>query len=401
MRLTGGFSMRFPFRQYVPHCIVFSVILAGILTASGCGSGSGNPGDDNGGNNGATPTPSATASASPTPNASPVVVTTRVVWGPRSRQSVQTNAVGGTSSALSGVLTLSPLGSSTPALTINVDRGVLNGPQDYSSAPNTIVPGIYTLNATFYAQANRQGAIVGTAQASATVLGNGTLSTTVATVGRVQSVVLTTGTGAGGLQTVQVGQTVDIGYSALDAAGNVLAVTRGSAFVSVVPNTNTDGTKDTVTRATASAESVTGVTPNRATVVVSVDGVNSAPTQIVVRSSASIVVTPPGASGGTVFVGLGLSQTFNATVTNDGTGSLSGVTWQIVRNGVGDDGQLGGRLSTAGPSLSTTFTATSNSANQTNASNTYFLRVKSVFDPDVFVDVPITIQDGTLPIIVN
>lgn len=408
MRLTGGLSVRFSqFAKFVPHFIVSSLMVGAVFAGSGCGSGSGSP----------TPSPSPSATPVPTPSPSatpavaPVTVTTRVVWGPRSRQvGVQVNAIGGPSSALSATITLVKATPTGGDLTLNVNRSVQNGPQDYTSDPQQARPGIYTLNATFYALNNQQGAVVGTAQASVTVLGNGTLSTTIATVGKIQKVVVVPG-GLAGLQGVRVGQTADIAYSALDASDQVIAITPGSAFVTVVPNTLPNGTLDTITRATASGETVTGVAPNQATIIVRVDGVSSAPTLIRILSNVTITVNPGGAVVGpntppnplipAVSVGLGQFQSFVVSVAGDGPAGQNGVIFQVLLNGVPDTAQVGGVLSTPGPGFSTTFTATSVLGNQTNATHSYVLRITSIYDPSIFVDVPLLIQSGTLPVIVQ
>ena len=379
MRLTGR---RLSVQHCLPHLLVSSVLV--IAALSGCGSGSGDPNKN-------TPTPSPSASATPTPSptpaAAPVAVTTRIVWGPRSRQvGVQTNAVGGPSSALSATLTLRGANSSGGDVVLNVNRGVLNGPQDYSSAPQLAIPGIYILTATFYANANQTGVVVGTAQASVTVLGDGNVSTTIATVGTVKSVTVAAG------QVITIGQTKTIVYSALDAAGNVLAITPGSGFASIVANLLPSGGTDPVVHASANGEDVTGLVPNRANVVVSVDGVSSAVTPITIRSNVSIVINPPGTPGTAVTVGLGQAQTFTATVANDGPATgATGVFWQIVKNGATDTAGDGGTLSTTGPSIQTVFTATGNLNNQSSGTNVYVLRATSAFDTDVFVDVPLTI----------
>ena len=397
MRLFGRFSAGFQnphknISRIIPPLLVISSLAVSAFVASGCGSGSGsNPSPSPSAS--ATPTP--VASASPTPSA-PVVVTTRIVWGPRSRQvGTQVNAIGGPSSAQSARIVLAGANSAGGDITINANRGVLSGPQDYSSAPQQANPGVYILTATFYANADQTGAVVGTAQASVTVLPSGTISATIATVGTIQKVVVVPDAG-GGFQVVGVGQTRTVAFSALDASGNVIALTPGSATVTVVPNTLADGSQDPATHITANGETVTGVFPNRATIVVTVDGVSSAPTVIVVRSNVSIAVTPPGAAGGAVTVGLGQAQTFSANVANDGPSGSSGVYWQIFNNGTLDSAQNAGTLSTSGPSTQTDFTATGALGNQTgvlrnNVPNAYVLRATSVYDPDIFVEVPITI----------
>lgn len=380
MRLT---ERRLSVHTYLPHFLVASVLAFAAL--SGCGSGSDGPKPNPSNSPSPTPTAGATPTPSPTPAAAPVTVSARVIWGPRSRQvGVQTNAVGGPSAALSGTLTLRGANTSGGDVVFNVNRGVQGGPQDYSSAPQQAIPGIYILSVIFYANANQTGAIVGTAQASVTVLGDGTITTTIATVGTIKSVVIAPN------QLFTLGQTKTIVFSALDASGNVLAITPGSGAASIVPNTLASGGTDPLVHASANGEDVTGLVPNRANVVVSVDGVTSAPVQIIIRSNVSIVINPPGTPGVPVTVGLGQAQGFTATVANDGPAGLNGVFWQIIKNNVVDN-TSGGTLSTNGPSTQTTFTATGALNAQSSATNSYILRAISAFDTDIFTDVPLNI----------
>ena len=381
MRLT---ERRLSVHTYLPHFLVASVLAFAAL--SGCGSGSGSPNPNPSNSPSPTPTTGATPTPSPTPAAAPVTVSARVIWGPRSRQvGVQTNSVGGPSSALSGTLTVRGANTNGGDVVFNVNRSVQGGPQDYSSAPQQAIPGIYILSAVFYANANQSGAVVGTAQASVTVLGDGTITTTIATVGTIRSIVVAPN------QLFTLGQTKTIVFSALDVSGNVLAITPGSGAASIVPSTLPGGGVDPLVHASANGEDVTGLIPNRANVVVTVDGVTSAPVQIIVRSNVVIVINPPGRPGVPVTVGLGQAQNFTATVANDGPAGLNGVFWQIIKNNAVDTAASGGTLSTSGPSAQTVFTATGALNAQSSPTNSYILRAISAFDTDIFTDVPLNI----------
>lgn len=347
MRFRAGISLIYPL-------LIGVALSSGVLINAGCGGGSSDAKPVG------TPTPIATPTPTPTPPpATPVPLRAAVIWGPRSRQAAVTNAVGGPSSALSAIIRLTdPSGAGTP-FTQTVNRGVNSGRQEYTS-PNTIRPGIYNLQVQFFANENGTGSLVGTAAASATVLVDGTLSTTIATFGTIQKVVIPAG------QFVNVGQTKDVIYEPRDASDNLIAVTPGSAFVTLVSQQSTVADQPA---ATVQAEQITGVNPIRATVTVKVDDAVSAPTDIAVRASAlRLTVTP-----NPVEVSILLSQQFTANITNDGPAGSNGVTWAVK------EGVTAGSITAGG-----LFTATRNEG-------VFTVVATSVYDPTVVVEVPVTV----------
>ena len=149
-------------------------------------------------------------------------VTLDINWAARTR------AVSAPASALSAVVSLSApstLPSETPVTLPPVNRS--DDPAAYSQkyvspTPAGRVGQSRTLNVTFFAEKNGQGSIVGTASRALTVPVGGDLGD-VDVVGTIASVSLA------GSQSVAVGQTAQLTFSALDTAGNALAVTPGSA----------------------------------------------------------------------------------------------------------------------------------------------------------------------------
>ena len=256
--------------------------------------------------------------------------------------------------------------------------------ENYDSGALQARPGVYVLTVLFYAGANGQGAQVAVAQASVQVLASGQLNMTIATAGNIAKVVVSDVSlnGVGQSQTLQVGQTYDVVYSALDAQGNVLATSPGIGFI-----TSSDTNKIAIGNNPNGSVSdrVVGVAPaTGTTITVSVDGVTSAPLALNVRSNAALSIAPNPAT-----VGFGLTQTFTATLTNVPANN-AGITWTI------DEGAAGGTLTFPNPADHTTAVYTAPLKNNgAFAPATYHIRVVSVYDPNALVVVPVTVQSTT------
>ena len=149
-------------------------------------------------------------------------VTLDINWAARTR------AVSAPASALSAVVSLSApstLPSETPVTLPPVNRA--DDPAAYSQKYVSPVPAgrvgqARTLNVTFFAEKDGKGSVVATASRALTVPIGGDLGD-VDTVGTIASVSVPAG------QSVAVGQSAQLTFSALDAAGNALALSPGSA----------------------------------------------------------------------------------------------------------------------------------------------------------------------------
>lgn len=348
MRFRVGSSVIYPL-------LLGFTVSTGLVFNAGCGGGSSNPPPS--------PTPTPTGSGSPTPTPTPLLppvpLKSTIVWGPRSRQVLSQNEVSGPSSALSAVLRLAGASSNGGDFTQTLNRDVLNGRQDYNSSPAQVRPGVYNLTVTFHANAGAQGQVVGTAAASATVLADGSLTTTIATFGTIQRVTVLPN------QSVNINETKTVVYETRDNAGNLVAVTPGSGFVNLVDATSTVNGQPS---ATVQGELITGVNPTQAVVTVKVDDAVSSPTSITVRSFVNITAVPNPAT-----VSILLSQQFTPTITNDGPAGANGVTYQVK------EGAAAGSVTATG-----LFTAT-------RSEGPFTLVIRSVYDPNVFIEVPITV----------
>jgi hypothetical protein len=280
-----------------------AVLVTGLLALlpSGCGGGGGDTIPT-------TPTPTPVG-ATPTPTpAGTAAFKVKIDWGARSR-------VVGLSSALSARITLvngDPAGGDI-SWVVNRPAGTSAVLQNYD-APRKAKVGNFILRVDFYANADAtpETSKVGFAQASATVLVDGSLSVTISTYTGVQSIEIIAG------QSVAVGDTLDLAFQAKNSDGNVVAVTRGSVFFAVAADANS-GNLSVVN----GGSSVKGVHPIQATVTASIDGATSPATVVRVTSNASVAVTP--ISGD---LGSEAPLDLTAVVTNAPTGD-SDVTWSI------------------------------------------------------------------------
>jgi len=230
-----------------------------------------------------------------------------VDWAARSR------GVGGPSSALSAKLTITGAALDGRDLNFTINRNA--APAAYSSTYTTTdkaKPGSWQVAVRFYAQADAGGALVGTAQKTSVIAADGTGIGTISTTGTVASVTIPAG------QSLLVGETKDLSFTALDANNNAIALTPGAAFFLVT----TGATKADIVNG-----QVHGLLPGTPTVTASVDGHVSPAQTILITSNATVTVNPPSAS-----VKIGATQAFTATVTN---ATDTNVTWSVQEAGGG------------------------------------------------------------------
>lgn len=337
-------------------CLLFAVCC--LVFLEGCGGST---------YQGPSPGPSPVISPTPTPPVSPTptpITTSRVridiSWAARSR------AVNAPSSALSAVITLQGAGLDGGDFTFSVNRDA--DPRaylrEYISSGEAKV-GTWLMNVRFFGSPDGAGALVGTAQASATLSTSGALSFTITTTGTIQTVEVVGG------QSIRVGETRDLAFTARDSAGNVVVVTPGSAFFAVTVETNT--------RLQINPNgSATALRPNLATVTATVDGITSAPANVVITSDAVVTAAPNPAA-----VSITGTLTFTATVQLPGQPAPDqAVTWSILDPN-------GGAITPAG-----VYTAPA-------ARGTYRVAATSVYDPTKQAVIPVTVQAGTVPIVVR
>jgi hypothetical protein len=291
-----------------------AVLVTGLLALlpSGCGGGGGEtlpvvP----------TPTP---VGATPTPTpVGTAAFKVKIDWGARSR-------VVGLSSALSARITLvngDPAGGDI-SWVVNRPAGTASVLQSYDS-PRKAKVGNFILRVDFYANtdATPESSKVGFAQASASVLNDGTLTVTISTYTGVQSVEIIAG------QTVAVGDTLDLAFQAKNSDGQTVAVTRGSVFFTVVADT---ANLESVNGGSA----VKGLHPVSAMVTAAIDNATSAPTLVRVTSTTTVAVTPTSGD-----LGSEAPLDLTAVVTNapSGTGNNE-VTWTIQGGAGAQNGNL-------------------------------------------------------------
>ena len=366
---------------------VFLLLLVGSIFASvflvGCSGGSskGTPGTPS------TPTPTPTATAAPA-----VTVKASIFWGARTRAFGATGSgqTIGPSSALSAVITLtSKTGGAALTFTANRDTTSLASYTGTYTLGSSFAGQTYALHVDFYAQANAAGSLVATADSilgGASVTTSGTLSVLITTTGIIQSVkVLGVGTSSAPASTINVGQSLDVIYSAFDGSGNVVAVTPGSEVVSAETG---------VTAATVGAnDQIVGASPSSsAAIYVRVDSVQSPDFSLQVKSVnvflALAAQNPPSGTATAPIASPGFPLTFVAAVLGDPTSS--GVTYALSSTGFGTLG-----TATTVPSTTTanqTLTTVVFTPSTTVTTGTVTLTATSVYDPNITSSVTITLK---------
>jgi hypothetical protein len=317
------------FMDRLSRALVFLCLLCGsfvLVTLVACGGGGG------GGGGGVQTTP----------------IQVTLHWDARSR------AVTAPSSALSVVVTIAnaAVGGTDFTFTINRNAAPAAYDQTYTSTGSARV-GTWSVTARFYAQPDGGGDVVGIAQANVQIQSNGTGIGTILTTGTVISV--TVGPG----QSVLVGQTKDLLFTARDLSNNIVAVTPGSAFFTVTAGAN---------QLQIQNGQAVGVLPGTATVTASVDNHVSAAQTVQVTSNTVVDVAPP-----TVSLAPAAAQTFTATVTN---APDTAVTWSI------QEGAAGGTITAGG-----VYTAP-------NTAGTYHVVATSQYDPTKSDTATVTVHMG-------
>ena len=191
-----------------------------------------------------------------------------IAWAERSR------AVGAPASALSAKLVMKGASSDHTDFSYSVDR--MDAPAAYTqsvTSTGSAAVGVWNATITFYAGKGAQGDVVGVASRSVTLKSDGTGIGDVATVGTVASVLVVSG------QVVFVAQPGSLAFSALDSAGNMLALSPGSAKWNLV------GGGDILQLSPSGA--VVGTMVGQATVTVMVDGKTSPVTSVAVQFSVA------------------------------------------------------------------------------------------------------------------
>jgi hypothetical protein len=259
--------------------LLAAVMVAAAAWLTGCGGGGGGGGN-------------------PHP---PVDKFTRAVvnvdWPNRSRN------IGAPSSALSMVVTIkgSKADGTDYVWTINRDVGATASTKRYLSPTAEVKVGTWDVTIKLHAEADGQGAVVGTAAARVAIAEDGTGIDSLAVTGVIATVEVPSG------QSVPSGIKKDLVFTTKDASGNIVPVTPGSAVWNV-----TSGT-DKLRFVNGQAESTGNGT---ATVTATVDNKTSAPATVQVgATSGTLVVNVKDANG--VLVKNATVQIFQGTTKID------------------------------------------------------------------------------------
>lgn len=310
---------------------VFLLLLAlFILPLSGCGGG--------GGNSGGEPGPVTRA---------PVPLRFTVSWAARSRiPPLPPSNINAPASALSVTVIVQAARPDGSDFSVTLNRDTANPAayvQEFVSS-EALLPGEWQVIIRFFAEPNGGGALVGVAQVTGAIQTDGTgIGNISAQQQAVQSVVVSPG------QSVFVGETKELAFSARDTAGGIVAVSPGSVQFRLAEASD---------RAQVNAAGViTGAAPGTVRVIAVVDGRESAPQTVAVNSHAAVTITAPAAPP-TVPVGAGVG--FAASVANAPNGA---VVWSV------QEGAAGGTIAPNG-----VYTAP-------QTAGTYHVIATSVYDP--------------------
>lgn len=221
--------------------------MAAILFAlAGCGGGGGNSG---GGSNNETPQ-------------------LTIIWPQRSR------SLNAPASALSAVITVADASSRVLIFTHDRDATQTGGYTETFSAPSSLAKGQYTVTVQFYSQADGKGSMVGVATQSVDLSKSPDIGD-IAVVGTVASVSIAP------KQTILVGKSADLTYTAYDSNGAAIAsITPGSAFYTV-----TDGQSFL----SLTGGQLLGNSNGLSQVTVTIDGHTSAPQPVGVGNASFVL----------------------------------------------------------------------------------------------------------------
>jgi probable HAF family extracellular repeat protein len=137
----------------------------------------------------------------------------------------------------------------------------------------TITAGPWQVRVQFFARADCFGDVTATASVAATIKADGTGIPDITPTGLIAAVTVPDG------QTVAVGQTADLTFTATDAANKVIAVSPGSATITVQSGAD---------KVQVVAGQIKGIAPGTATVTVTVDGKTSAPATVTVPGGTTL-----------------------------------------------------------------------------------------------------------------
>ncbi len=204
-------------------------------------------------------------------------VTASLSWGARSR------AASGLTSALSARITVEdPRPRGTLSFLVNRDTVSLAAyTRSYTSTEFTRV-GPKTVTITFYAQPDGQGAVVGVAQGTATLLPDGSGLGSYTTNGTIKTVTLALGS-----SNIFVRRTTTLIASPRDSNNFIVAVTPGSFLYQVA-----SGTASSLQfgQNVSGNDIVTGLSAGNVQLTVSVDGLTSAPTPLTITPLGGVIL---------------------------------------------------------------------------------------------------------------
>ncbi|MBC8101977.1 MAG: hypothetical protein H7Z41_05255 [Cytophagales bacterium] len=323
-----------------------------LITASliGCGGGGGGGGVSD------TPSPTPTPSPSTTPPATRYVAAGfDLVWSARSR-AADSPLIPAPASATSARVTLREAGEDGGDVSVLVRRRT-NTTTSYSEhvtfARLVRVGDDLTLEARFFGDPDGAGIPVATGSGTVSVRGDGTGIGTISTASRIASVTVPAD------QSVPVGESVEIRFEARDASGALIPVPPGAAFFTVSP-------ADVSRLGIFNGTQANGLLPGSASVMVTIDGVSSDLTALMVRSNAQVTLTPS-----TTVLPVLSQVLFSAQVTN---APSQHVTYTIR------EGASGGSITTEG-----VYTAPSRIG-------TFQVDAVSVYDPTKSASAVVTVK---------
>ena len=234
--------------------------------------------------------------------------------------------------------------------------------------------GSFILRVKFYSETGGTGIEVGQAEASASVLADGSLTVTISTYTGIQTIELISG------QSVEVGQTKALGFTARDLNNKIVAQPPVStSFSGAVFFTVETNPQNLVSAENGSK--VRGIRPTEAMVTARIDSAASPSTLVKVTSATQLVVTPNSVAS----LGSEFPLDLSAVVTDANAGSEKGVTWAIVGGASTTNGQLLNPMDNATNST-VTYVAPKLVGTETRD---IVVTATSKYNPDKVVNIPI------------